>query len=539
MMRMTGFMTSVRIRCACLLILLMSATGIAVASSPKQEMRGLWVATVYGIDWPSQAGNTPAIAQAQKREMIALLDMARGAGFNAVLLQVRPMADALYKSSLEPWSAYLTGSRGSAPFNDWDPLEFAVKEAHKRGIELHAWVNPFRFSTSATLPSTGADRKAIEKNWVLTQRKTVTTGKSASSRKGKKRGRRKQPPAKTVVKGVSILDPGNPQAREHIVAVCKEIITKYDVDGLVFDDYFYPEKFPIPANVDAAEEADRRRGNVNKAISEVYAMIQKEKPWVRFGVAPAGVAGGNGRAAAEHGLTAPAVGNDWMYDDIFCDPLRWLAEGSVDYVSPQIYWPMEHATNPFGPLVDWWAEVSRHFGRHMFVSQNVPSLPAGAEAWKEQRAEVSAGRVAARKSGVPSGQVFYSAAHLTGRKAQGLAKELAMNEYAVPALMPPMTWKEAPKTEKVRNLARNENALSWYDRGNGRYVCYAVPMNVDPIEALAQDGANFDGRYIIGVSYDNHFDLPLGKLKGYWYAVAPYDRYGNEGEATTLNAPGF
>lgn len=544
-MKMT-FLKSVRIRCACLLTLILAAAGQAQASSPKHELRGLWVATVYGIDWPSSAGDTPAAAAAQKKEMTALLDLARSSGFNAVFLQVRPMADALYKSSLEPWSAYLTGSRGTAPAGGWDPLAFAVEEAHKRGIELHAWVNPFRFSTSATLPSTAADRKAIDRNWVLTQRKTVSAGKAAPAKaakgkKGKKgkRGKRTAPRQKTTVKAISILDPGNPGARGHIVDVCKEIISKYDVDGLVFDDYFYPEKFPVPAGVDPVEEGDRRRGNVNKAISEVYAMIQREKPWVRFGVAPAGVAGGNGRAAAEHGLEPPTVGNDWMYDDIYCDPLRWLADGSVDYVSPQVYWPMDHVTNPFGPLVDWWAGVAKRFDRHLFVSQNVPSLPAGDAAWKEQRAEVSAGRQAARKHGIPAGQVFYSASHLTGRKAQGLGRELAMNEYSAPALMPAMTWKEAPEPGKVRELSRKENSLSWYGRGNGRYVCYAVPMDVGPIDALAQDGQNFDGKYIIGVAYDNHFDLPLGKLKGYWYAVAPYDRYGNEGEAATLNAPGF
>lgn len=513
--------------------------GLAVdlSASPKHEMRGLWVATVYGIDWPSVSGSTKAVADAQRRELVALLDMAAMSGFNAVLFQVRPMADALYKSSLEPWSAYLTGSRGTPPAAGWDPLEFAVKEAHARGLELHAWVNPFRFSTSANMPGTPSDRRAIENNWVLTNMKTSTvTVPTGKARKGRKTRKHK----KTIVKGVAILDPGNPDARRHIVAVCREIVTKYDVDGLVFDDYFYPEKFPVPEGVDPMEEGDRRRANVNTAIAEVYAMVQSEKPWVRFGVAPAGVAGGNGRATAEHdGLEPPPVGNDWMYDDIYCDPLRWLADGTVDYVSPQIYWPMNHSTNPFEPLAQWWAVVARHFSRHMFVSQNVPSLPAGAAAWQEQREEVVANRLASRREGVPPGQIFYSAAHLTGKKASGLAGELARSEYSSKALMPSMTWKSAPKPGKVKNLVRNDNSLSWFDRGRGRYVCYAIPMGVGPIDALADNGVNFDSRYIVGVAYDNHFELPMSVLKGYWYAVAPYDRYGNEGEAVTLNAPGF
>lgn len=534
---------AVRIRWAVLLIALLLTGGMpdSIGASPKHEMRGLWVATVYGIDWPSTSGATQAAAEAQKKELLALLDLARLSGFNSVLLQVRPMSDALYKSSLEPWSAYLTGSRGVPPVKGWDPLEFAVKECHARGLELHAWVNPFRFSSSANLPSTPADRRAIDKGWVLSHLKSVTVPARASGRsKGKKgkSGKRRQAPRKqTKVTGVSILDPGNPEARHHIVEVCREIIKNYDVDGLVFDDYFYPEKFPVPDNLDPQEEGDRRRANVARAIADVYGMIQSEKPWVRFGVAPAGVAGGNGKACAEHGLEPPSVGNDWMYDDIYCDPLRWLADGTVDYVSPQIYWPMDHPTNPFEPLASWWAGVARHFGRHLFVSQNVPSLPAGDAAWKEQRAEVAVNRLSSRKTQILSGQIFYSAAHLTGKKAKGLARELAMNEYSLPALMPSMTWKEAPAAEKVRNLVRNDKALSWFDRGNGRYVCYAIPMDVGPIDALAEDGANFDSRYIVGISYTNHFELPMRVLKGYWYAVAPYDRYGNEGEAATLNAP--
>ena len=519
-----------------LLSVVLSALANMGNAAPKCEMRGLWVATVYGIDWPSTSGATPAAAEAQKKELSALLDMAASSGFNSVLLQVRPMADALYKSSLEPWSAYLTGGRGTAPAKGWDPLEFAVRECHARGLELHAWVNPFRFSSSATLPSTPADRRAIENEWVLTQLKTVSAPAPKSRAKN---GKRRTAPRKTTVKGVSILDPGNPDARRHIVEVCREIVKNYDVDGLVFDDYFYPEKFPVAEGADPKEEGDRRRANVATAIAEVYSMIQEEKPWVRFGVAPAGVAGGNGRAAAEHGLEPPSVGNDWMYDDIYCDPLRWLADGTVDYVSPQVYWPMDHATNPFQPLVEWWAGVARHFGRHLFVSQNVPSLPAGEAAWKEQRKEVAVTRLASRKEGIPSGQVFYSAAHLTGKKARGLDRELAMNEYSSRALMPPMTWKNAPRAEKVKNLKRNDRSLSWFDRGSGRYVCYAIPMDVGPIDALAQDGPNFDGKYIVGVTYGNNFELPMQVLKGYWYAVAPYDRYGNEGEAVTLNAPGL
>lgn len=495
------------------LLVLTLMVGMGCAGAPKHEMRGMWVATVYGIDWPSTSGASAAAAAAQKRELIGLMDVAKNSGMNAILLQVRPMGDAFYKSSLEPWSSYLTGGRGTAPAAGWDPLAFAVKEAHARGLELHAWVNPFRLSTSTNVPNTSADRRAVEKGWVLSHR--------------------------TAKKGVHILDPGNAEARQHIVEVCREIISKYDVDGMVFDDYFYPEKFPIPEDEDAEEVSDLRRANVNQAIKQVYAMIQKEKPWVRFGVAPAGVAGGNGRASSRHGLPTPSVGNDWMYDDIFCDPLQWLADGSVDYISPQVYWPMDHATNPFEPLAVWWSKVASHFGRHLFISQNVPSLPAGEGQWREQCEEVKVGRVAAARHGIPPGQIFYSAAHITGKKSKGLGAALVAGEYATPSLMPVMTWKMAPAMEKVRSLARHDNSLAWFDRGSGRYVVYAIPDDLSPIDALATNGVNFDAQYILGVTYTNRFELPLRVLRGHWFAVAPYDRYGNEGDATTLNAPAF
>ena len=258
-------------------LLLGSITATAVA--PKHEMRGLWVATVYGIDWPSRVGSTAADAAAQKKELIALLDMARESGFNSIMLQVRPMGDAFYRSSFEPWSAYLTGARGQAPVTGWDPLKFAVEESHKRGLELHAWVNPFRFSASG-LPDTSTDRKIISKGWILTNKKTVKTPARKKVVKGRK-GRKRTitvPGKTTVVNGVSIFDPGNPEARAHVVEVCREIVRNYDIDGLIFDDYFYPDKFPVADGLDPEEEGNRRRDNVAVAIREIHEMIQSEKP---------------------------------------------------------------------------------------------------------------------------------------------------------------------------------------------------------------------------------------------------------------------
>ncbi len=305
--------------------LLAGALPLMYAQAPKHEMRGAWVATVYGIDWPSVQGATPEIAEQQKAELTTLIDTLQTAGLNAIFLQVRPMADAIYASDKEPWSSYLTGRRGTAPADGWDPLAFAVEEAHARGMELHAWVNPLRFAaSSASLPSTPADTRALRNGWIL------KSGKSPA-----------------------VFDPANESAVQHVVDVCRDIIRRYDIDGLVFDDYFYPDRFPRQANEPADRYGELRRHYVNKTVAAVHAMVEKTKPWVRFGVAPAGVAGGNGKATAKYNILPPIVGSDWMYDRIFCDPLAWLNEGTVDYVSPQLYWPSDHETNPYEPLAQW------------------------------------------------------------------------------------------------------------------------------------------------------------------------------------------
>ncbi len=523
-----------------------SPAGYDSGEPPKHEMRGAWVATVYGIDWPSKAGTTEADAAAQKRELCEILDILKNAGLNAVMFQVRSMSDAMYKSSFEPWSAYLTGTRGAAPAKGWDPLEFAVAEAHKRGLELHAWVNPFRLANgpapaAAKAATGGKTFNPVEKGWVLSYSKTEKAPAKRRATKGKKKGKS---PAR-VTKTVSILDPGNPEARSHIVEVCREIITRYDVDGLIFDDYFYPDGLPLGAGYDfdrwqkecgskasGMSQADWRRANVGKTIAAVHEMIEKERPWLRFGVSPAGVGGGNGKATAPYGLNPPEVGNDWMYDRIFCNPLEWLADGSVDYVSPQIYWASDHATNPYAPLARWWDDMALHFGRHSYPSQKVLALPEGENAWREQVSQVRVNRM--NSTGSDAGSIYYSTAHISGKKARGLGEYLRERCYYTTALMPPMPWKEAVDPGAVTGLERRGNALSWYPVPDMRYVVYAFPDNLEPLDVLASTGANFMAKYIVAVTYDHTYMLPPDKLQGYWYAVAPYDRYGNEWEAIII-----
>ncbi|MBD5224972.1 MAG: family 10 glycosylhydrolase [Bacteroidales bacterium] len=500
---------------------------------PKHEMRGAWLASVYGIDWPSRQGATVAVADEQRRELIKILDILKNAGINAVMFQVRSMGDAMYASSFEPWSQYLTGMRGEAPVKGWDPLAFAVDEAHKRGMELHAWVNPYRLSNGAVPPrakvaSGSGYFDPAAKGWTMTWRKPAAKGQKSST--------------------VSVLDPGNPEARKHIVEVCREIITKYDVDGLVFDDYFYPDGLPIGNGYDLTEyqnyrtrykgsgeamsQADWRRDNVARTVADVKNMIDSERPWVRFGISPAGVAGGNGVACRKYGLDAPDFGKDWMYDRIYCDPLQWLAEGTVDYVSPQLYWASDHATNPYEPLSRWWGTVAERFGRDCYPSQNVGVLPECEQAWEEQSFQVGINRRHSAQE--HAGSIFYSTAHLTGKKMKGLGDYLIAGCYRYPALMPPIRWKDAKNPGTVRKIGLTDGILSWPPVENMRYVVYAVPEEVTLLDALAENGRNFDSQYIIGITYGNSLELAADKMGKHWYAVALYDRFGNEWDAVVL-----
>lgn len=519
--------------------------------APKHEMRGAWLATVYGIDWPSKQGATAADAAAQRRELVQILDVLQGAGVNAVMFQVRSMADAMYPSRLTPWSQWLTGARGASPAEGWDPLKFAVDEAHARGMELHAWLNPFRLANSQppapTKVAAGSEIfDPVSRGWVISYAQTEKVRKQVPV-KGKKG--RKKTVYSTTTKWTSILDPGNAEVRDHIVGVCREIVSNYDVDGIVFDDYFYPDRLPLGEGYDYDEwmsqcapasksaeplmsQADWRRDNVAQTIAAVGQMLRRECPWVRFGVSPAGVAGGNGAATQAYGLQPPTVGHDWMYDRIFCDPLRWLDDGSVDYVSPQIYWARNHETNPFTPLAKWWSDVAAFFGRHCFPSQKVLALPAGKDAWEEQCHQVLVGRDGPPEVG--AGAIFYSCAHITGKQARGLAEVLKSSVFAYPALLPPISWVDASDPGKIKHLKRNGNRLNWLPQPDMRYVVYAVPREVSMLDAVASVGANFMAEYIQGITYGHTFELPPDKVKNHWYAVAPYDRYGNEWEASII-----
>ncbi|MEE4285981.1 MAG: family 10 glycosylhydrolase, partial [Mariniphaga sp.] len=335
-------------------------TGIVLPSEaqiPKREMRASWLTTVWGLDWPKtkipEGGGNLYINQ-QKDQLIRILDSMQVAGMNAVFFQVRSECDAMYPSSFEPWSAHLVAYRGMNP--GYDPLQFAIEESHKRGLELHAWLNPYRFeSVAGKYSGQPGDYNQTNPEWVL-----------------------------SYSGGGSILDPGNPAVRERISAIVEEILVNYDVDGIVFDDYFYAYG-GTPNSLDQYSQNnwkpssmglhDWRRNNVNQMVAGVYETIQQTKPWVTFGVSPFGIWTTDPQVAASYGLTLP-VGITGMdaYKSIYCDPVAWLTEGTVDYISPQIYWPTTSTGQDYKKLAPWWSDVVNHFGRHLYVSHSLSDL---------------------------------------------------------------------------------------------------------------------------------------------------------------------
>ena len=464
-------------------------------SQPKREFRSAWIATVWCLDWPTQGAG----ATKQKAEMDRLLDSLQVNRFNAVNFQVRSMCDAMYQSSIEPWSSYLTGTRGADP--GFDPLQYVVEGCHKRGMECHAWVNPYRWSTGTNW-NTAYDQELKEDGWLLTYGSTV------------------------------ILDPGQQRTIDRIVAVCKEIITNYVVDGILYDDYFYPSGIPADASAQDYGEwqasgsplsfGDWRRDNVNRMVKAVYDMIQEVRPDVRYGISPAGVAASSSTVAGKHGVEPCPTGSDWQYNGIFSDPLAWYEAQSIDYMSPQVYWPFGHSTNDYGLITEWWGKMAAHFGRQVFISSSISGLTSssGPVQYKEYADEVEFNRTSSLDDA--PGAIFYSCKYLYALSRNPLGHYLKNTVFTRPALPPAMPWKDGYNPGEVQNLERVSDQLRWDGFDNVRYSVYAFPITMNK--------STFTGQidYLLGMSYDTTFDIPEQYRQGYQFAVCVLDRVGNE-----------
>lgn len=522
-----------------LLMALAIGFGARASDSPKREFRSTWLTTYQRIDWPAYTSlNNPAKC---KQDLINYLDMHQDRNFTGVCLHVRTWADAVYASSYEPWSEWLTGTRGKNP--GWDPLAFAVEECHKRGLECYAWINPFRFNRNNRARTTAQDRAVLAKEGWIIDNGTVSSHDE-----------------------YQVFNPALPEVREYLRKIIREIYTKYRIDGMLFDDYFYPNG--IPANSTAQDYVyfqqqnpgvqgtdfnirEWRRQNINLFMRELYAMIQQDRPDLRFGLSPAGIA--KHGCANVDGLDPINFGTDWQYDDINSDPVAWLKDGSIDFISPQIYWfsyPSSHSYTSaadYTKLCEWWSMAAARFGRHFYSSiapyrmnENEGAYNNTAH-WKDLSNQISLGRQ--HTANHAPGIITYSAKYMDGPVLSGWGDYLETNDFKSKSLIPIVDWKEHSPLE-APEVTRSGNTLSWTaaDQSGAttpimRYTVYAVPVNTDREHASELDGDGLKARYLQTVVYGGSYTIPEGKRSGYWYAVCAYDGYGYESEPCLVDYP--
>jgi uncharacterized lipoprotein YddW (UPF0748 family) len=490
------------------LLLFLSAASLS-AQSPKREMRATWIATVGRIDWPRESG-----VAAQKNEMIKMLDSIRTLHLNTVFFQVRSRCDALYNSAYEPWSSDLTVNRGTDP--GYDPLAFVIDECHKRGIECHAWLNPYRYNNSGNLWSDSHNSAQNYQNthpeWLLRYDSYI------------------------------ILDPALPEVRQQIKQVVGDILSKYDVDGIVFDDYFYPyggtthqdassiERYK-PAGMDVH---DWRRDNVNRMIAAVYDTIQSVRPSVAFGVSPFGIWTTDSSVAHKESISLPfGITGGNMYEEIYCDPVTWLKQKTVDYISPQLYWKIT-GNQDYGKLCPWWIDLSNQFGAQFYSSmaiyrytENNSNNAGYYQNITEFANQALINRTAAAVRNEAPGHVFYNTRAWVYNKP--FRNHFKTNVFQHPALTPAIGRKPARNQGMVtfHQPPITNSTLSWiYHETNDsvRYAIYAVPR------ARINDPSVFSqSEHLLGISYTERYPLPNGiSTASHQLAVSVLDRYGNE-----------
>jgi len=472
----------------------------------RREFRGVWVASVQNIDWPSQKGLS---TQEQKDELIGILDRTVALHLNAVILQVRPAADALYASPYEPWSEYLSGRMGQAPNPYYDPLEFAVNEAHRRGLELHAWFNPYR----ARHPS----------------------GKGPASANHISRT---HPELVKRYGSMLWMDPGEPEVRDRTIQVVLDVVRRYDIDGVHIDDYFYPYKekdkrgrvidFPDATSWRKYQRSggtmsrdDWRRANVDSLIHEVYVQIKAAKPWVKFGISPFGV--------WRPGYPPETSSNHFdSYAELYGDSRKWVLNGWGDYFTPQLYWPIDRPELSFPVLLKWWVGQNAK-GRHIWPGNYLDKVDGTPTGWPAQ--ELLDQISATRAQPGATGNVYFSVrSFLYGH--DNLPAKLVAGPYLEEAIVPASTWLDSvPPPAPVVRVGR--------DAGSGAVTVSLQPQGTEPIwlwVIQARTGSTWTSDVVPG--FQRFFSIPRTTMSTPdEIAVSAVDRNGNQ-SAATLSAGG-
>jgi uncharacterized lipoprotein YddW (UPF0748 family) len=476
---------------------------------PKREFRGVWIASVANIDWPSQKGLSP---ERQQQEIVQIFDNHKRLGINAVFVQVRAASDAFYAISNEPWSEWLTGTQGKAPSPFYDPLNFMIEHAHERNMEFHAWLNLNRGTHGTSRSITPDHITRARPEWFL------------------------------HYSGYKVYNFGLPEVRKYIVDVVVNLVKNYDLDGIHFDDYFYP--YPTPGHkindLDTYKKygyaftriEDWRRDNVNRLIRDISEAIQRGKPQVKFGVSPFAVWRNRDRDA-EGSRTNGALSS---YDDLYADSRLWAREGWVDYTLPQVYFSTSHKTVPYQPMVDWWV---RNKGKHhLYIGIGSYRIGENTRDWAGAGQIMQQVRQNERTDGV-GGSVYYSSKSLMPTSHR--LNDSLRNYYKYPALPPVMEWKKPdplprPEITLLRRGGGQEGLLEWtipteYEEYVRSFVIYRFKRGErrtldDPRNIVAVLRNKNEKRYV---------DQSIEANQQYEYALTAVDRLWNESTPSKLH----
>ncbi|EFA72580.1 hypothetical protein B7O87_07790 [Cylindrospermopsis raciborskii CENA303] len=459
--------------------------GKTVKVSHQREFRGAWITVVWNSDWPSKPGLS---VEQQKTELLEIIKQLQFLNFNALILQVRPEGDAVYASPIEPWSAWITGTQGKAP-GVYDPLEFAIEECHKRNIEVHAWFNPYRAKTTTKSGSNVSPHIAI-------------TNPEVVYRWGNQLW----------------MDPGAKIVQDRAYNVIIDVLTRYDVDGIHLDDYFYPypisgQSFPDEKTYSAYRNSggklsveDWRRENVNQMVWRLSEGIKKIKPHVKFGISPFGI--------YRPGQPPGIVGLD-PYSVLYADSKKWLQEGWIDYLAPQLYWRTDQTQQSYETLLKWWTEVNTK-QRHVYAGNNIGQLDG--KVWKNSEIEKQIVISRNLRNSFSLGNIFFSMKSLAENR-QGIGDQFKQVYYPRPSIVPTMSWRNQTPPPPPENITFQDGKLNW-QRGDNRSVrswtLYRQTGDTWTIQRILSAGTTF------------------ATVQPGTYAVCAVDRLGNESLGVTI-----
>ena len=469
---------------------------VSIKNNPKREFRGAWIQTAFQSEYSKMSPD------AMKKDFIRKLNYLQDCGINAIIFQVRPEADAFYYSEIEPWSRFFTGEQGRAPEGNFDPMAFLIKECHKRNMEFHAWLNPFRASTSGNTKFAESHIYNKHPEWFVTYNKQI------------------------------LFDPGIPDCRAFICRVVRDIVSRYDVDAIHMDDYFYPypvagmpfpddksfAEYGIPKGYSQAQRDNWRRNNVNLLISDLKRTILLAKPWVRFGISPFGIYRNKKSTKDGSGSETNGLQN---FDDLYADILYWVKQGWIDYNMPQIYWEIDHPAADYITLIKWWNKNAN--GRPLYIGQDVARTMKAKQLTRKMRYERGLSNI--------QGNCFWPANEILWNNGH-IADSLKKNYHRYPALIPAYTHMHDRTPKEVKKLK-----TEWAP--NGYFLRWkAEQSETDPEKATYfviyrfNDGEKVDlsnPSKIVTTTRNLYYKLPYekGKTK-YRYVVTAVDRFHNE-----------